>query len=583
MKGCAFEGPWEYWRSRPPLAVLMTRTVRRTLWASRSGLRHLVVVLGAAAAGCGGDSGSGTAPVDNTPTAIALAPSGPLSLTSGATATLTANVTTKDGRSVAASVTWSSSDATVAPVTGGIVTGMKAGTAIISAAASGLTASTTVTVSPGAATQLAIRAQPIGGPVGALLGEQPVIEFRDQGGNLVVSSVAPVTATIASGGGTLGGPATVNAVGGVCTFSGLSIAGLAGDRTLIFTSPGLASVTSAPFTMTPPPTPVIQLDSTAVTLSTVAGTNPPAKSILVRNAGGMPFTAVTVDPAVYDTGQPTGWLTATLTGTSEPFTLTLTAATTALAVGTYHAVIRVNAPGAPNSPANLSVSLTVANAIALSYGTSAEKVKVLDPGATFSPTIAILKNGETQPASAAAYSSRATSVVTVDASGQIAAVGPGDGWVVASMDGGHADSVFVTVTRTSTGALLHADLASYLVHAGDTTTIKIALDPRASGLAAANVVVGYETENNMFTILSASIPAQSPQPIGGFSSAGVFKISIASPTALTAAVTMLTLKVTTPTANLSGWITLTVLDAVAVDGTVLTTSATSTRYPIIVR
>jgi hypothetical protein len=46
---------------------------------------------------------------------------------------------------------------------------------------------------------------------------------------------------------------------------------------------------------------------------------------------------------------------------------------------------------------------------------------------------------------------------------------------------------------------------------------------------------------------------------------------------------MLTLKVVTPRPNLSGWFTLTFLDAVAADGTVLTAQATSTRYPVIVR
>ena len=54
---------------------------------------------------------------------------------------------------------------------------------------------------------------------------QPVVEVQDAGGNVVISYTSAVTVEIAANpsAGTLAGTASVNAVNGVATFSGLSI------------------------------------------------------------------------------------------------------------------------------------------------------------------------------------------------------------------------------------------------------------------------------------------------------------------------------------------------------------------------
>jgi hypothetical protein len=95
-------------------------------------------------------------------------------------------------------------------------------------------------------TQLALRTEPGSGPSGVLFAPQPVVELRGANGDLAVNGSAPVTVSIASGAGVLGGILTVNAVGGVATFSNLAIVG-SGMHTLQFTSPGLTSVVSAAF------------------------------------------------------------------------------------------------------------------------------------------------------------------------------------------------------------------------------------------------------------------------------------------------------------------------------------------------
>src|SRR5262249_39713741 len=63
--------------------------------------------------------------------------------------------------------------------------------------------------------QLAVSVQPVGGQSGSALATQPVIQVRTASNQVVSSSTASVTASIASGSGTLSGTTTVNAVNGV--------------------------------------------------------------------------------------------------------------------------------------------------------------------------------------------------------------------------------------------------------------------------------------------------------------------------------------------------------------------------------
>ncbi|MEN9823276.1 MAG: hypothetical protein RLZ04_1702, partial [Actinomycetota bacterium] len=110
-------------------------------------------------------------------------------------------------------------------------------------------ATSSVAVSVGTPTHLAVTTQPVGQGAGASLANQPVVEVRDSGGNLVTSSSASVVASATSG--TLGGTTTISAQAGVATFSDLTFAGTAGaNYTLTFTSTGLSAATSSNFTVT---------------------------------------------------------------------------------------------------------------------------------------------------------------------------------------------------------------------------------------------------------------------------------------------------------------------------------------------
>ena len=81
---------------------------------------------------------------------------------------------------------------------------------------------------------------------------QPVVELQDDQGATVHQAGVPVTASIAPGGGSLTGTTTVNTAStGRATFTDLAVAGLVGPRTLTFTSPNLAPVTSGTIDLSP--------------------------------------------------------------------------------------------------------------------------------------------------------------------------------------------------------------------------------------------------------------------------------------------------------------------------------------------
>jgi len=108
------------------------------------------------------------------------------------------------------------------------------------------------TVSAGAASALHLNTQPGGGqPSGSLLTPQPVIHIRDAGGNLVNTATNTVSVSLV-GAGTLGGTTSVAAVGGVATFTNLTLAGTVSTTyQLTFSSSGLGSITSNNVAVTP--------------------------------------------------------------------------------------------------------------------------------------------------------------------------------------------------------------------------------------------------------------------------------------------------------------------------------------------
>jgi hypothetical protein len=533
-------------------------------------------VFGAACGGGGGDS-TGPTPADNTPAGIRLSPSSAISLVSGVTTNITATVTAKDGRVVSANVVWTADDASIVSVALGSITGVKAGTTNVTARAGTVSASIQVTVTPGAASQLGLRTQPLGGTIGGPLATQPVVEVRDAAGNLVSTASATVTAALASGGGSLSGTVAVATAGGVATFTDLAIAGVAGARTMTFTAPSLVGATSNQFTMTPPPTPVITLDKNTVSFATRANHTPQPSTISITNPGALPLIGMTIDPVAYGGGEPTGWLVTTLNTANAPAVMTLGINVVGLTPGTYHATVKLNGPGAPNSPATITVSLLVVQDYDVTYGGAAEKVKVLDIGDTFSPTFTVA--GPSGPVSGITVTtaSRSPSVAGVAADGKITAKTAGDAWVVALSDFS-SDSIFVIVAASKTSPIVRTTLTTYLTKIGDTAVVNVVLDTRGKTIGSARIDADISFLPGTVTFAPAVGP---PAPVFSVSS-GVIHMSIADATGMTGVVNLVTIKVVSRSAA-SALLFLYALDVSGIDGSSLTGQTQSTRVPVVFR
>src|SRR6266542_724684 len=123
----------------------------------------------------------------------------------------------------------------------------------LSATGTGLagTTSSPFTITAGLATQLVFTAQPSDATAGATITPAVRVTARDARGNAVPGFTGSVTVAIGTNpaGGTLSGTTTLAAVGGVATFSNLSVDKSASGYTLSATASGLTAATSAPFTV----------------------------------------------------------------------------------------------------------------------------------------------------------------------------------------------------------------------------------------------------------------------------------------------------------------------------------------------
>ena len=190
---------------------------------------------------------------DVTPATVVIPPVVSATLVSGTSISLTAVVSNAGGGVLTGQlVEWLSADPNIAAVSSaGVVTAIHTGEAQITATIGAVRSlPITLTVTPGAATRLAIRTQPTGAASGVPLATQPIVDIQDAAGNRVTSATATVTASLATGGGSVT-CATATAVGGFAAFTGLSISGPVGDKTLAFSATGLAPVTSSGFVLGP--------------------------------------------------------------------------------------------------------------------------------------------------------------------------------------------------------------------------------------------------------------------------------------------------------------------------------------------
>jgi hypothetical protein len=106
-----------------------------------------------------------------------------------------------------------------------------------------------------------------------------------------------------------------------------------------------------------PNAPTIALSSTAVSLTTAAGSRSTVTSDSVTSSGAGTLSGLTVSTSY--SGAASGWLSVTLDGSATPTGLALTADGTHLVPGTYAATATILQTGAPASARVVSVTLTV--------------------------------------------------------------------------------------------------------------------------------------------------------------------------------------------------------------------------------
>lgn len=103
---------------------------------------------------------------------------------------------------------------------------------------------------------------------------------------------------------------------------------------------------------------MIELSQSNVAITDTIGQGPPPITVEVTAVETDVIGDLTVGPIVYGAGA-TGWLTAGLSQSVTPATLTLFVATSGMAAGVYAATVPIESPDATNSPKNLILTLTL--------------------------------------------------------------------------------------------------------------------------------------------------------------------------------------------------------------------------------
>ena len=202
-------------------------------------------VLVAALGACGGDRATAPGPV----VIVEVTPTAPLLASIGEQITLGAVARDAAGRTVTGqSFTWVSSANAIATVSNiGVVTAIADGAATITATANGVSGSATATVRQ-TATKLAFVLQPTEALLSAPM-PTVTVELRDARDNVVPNASNVVTLALGMNptGATLSRAPIAPRLQGVTYFAELSVDREGSGYTLVASSSGLPSVTSAPF------------------------------------------------------------------------------------------------------------------------------------------------------------------------------------------------------------------------------------------------------------------------------------------------------------------------------------------------
>jgi hypothetical protein len=260
-----------------------------------------------------------------------------------------------------------------------------AGSYTLNFGSGGLTSVTsgTIALSAGTPAALAFLVQPSTVTAGALITPAVQVRVVDGAGNTVTTATNSVTLSLAAnpGGSAFGGTLTTAAVGGVATFSTLTLDRAASGYTLGAAATGLTSATSTAFTVNPGTAAALVINAAPTTAQSGVVLAPqPAVRLVDALGNTVPTTGTTVTAALASgAGTLGGTLTANtvsgvatftnlvLTGTIGNYTLTftgpsVTGVTTgpiAVAAGVPAAVAYLVQPGTVVAGASISPAVQV--------------------------------------------------------------------------------------------------------------------------------------------------------------------------------------------------------------------------------
>lgn len=276
-------------------------------------------------------------------------------------------------------ITWSSSDSTVVSVLHGMLTALSRGHATISALSGSSTASASVDVTLPPTIALATTGVTFEAPTGAAAPPAQNVGVANGGdGPLTNLSVGLITYSPGAAGwltATLPSSATAPTTLTVQPTTAKLAAGTYSATVPVLSPEATNSPRSLTVTYVIDPPSIIVLSRSSVAIAAQAnGALPSVQTVSITNNGGGSVQGLAPGTITYSAGA-TGWLTATLTSTVAPSTLSLTATTTALAVGTYTATVPLTSTTAGVSPLSLTVTYSVTStaapaAIALSSSTA---------------------------------------------------------------------------------------------------------------------------------------------------------------------------------------------------------------------
>lgn len=223
-----------------------------------------------------------------------------------------------------------------------------------------------ITIGAGAAQRLAIVAAPsASASSGTTFAAQPTVRLEDAAGNPVAQAGVAVTASLASGAGTLGGTTTVlTSAAGQAIFTDLGITGLVGARTLAFGASGLIGTTSGTIDITAGAATELALIAGDAQSTTAGSAVAIAPSVIARDASGNAVSGVPVAFAVVSGGgsiTPTGTVSTGVTGVAALTSWTLGATMgintiTATSDGLAGSPITITATGTAGAASQLSIT-----------------------------------------------------------------------------------------------------------------------------------------------------------------------------------------------------------------------------------